>query len=166
MGDVQLCSGQSNMEWQLDLTAGFEEELAVWPIRTSDCFRWAIRSPSREQGENINDLGREFAKRPVHSRAWVTISWGIGAETGVPVGLIAAVGRYRHRGLDQLVDDAAVGLSATASGKSFVDAYASVRFCGVPACARRRHPRERWYDPRLPRGSGLGMKCRKVVWLE
>ncbi|MCH7225900.1 sialate O-acetylesterase [Haloferula sp. A504] len=90
-GDVYLCSGQSNMEWEMDLVAGFADEYA-------DDNNPHIRHIAIERTMSPTPLDE-----PVIEHAWATTNpadipdfTGVGylfareihARTGVPVGLL------------------------------------------------------------------------------
>jgi len=90
VGDVWLCSGQSNMEWRLDPTTGCEAEIAasanpnIRLLSVGDKIAF-------EELEDI-DSGQWVECTPETSRHFSAVGYWFGkfiqAETGVPVGLI------------------------------------------------------------------------------
>ena len=88
VGDVWLCSGQSNMEWRLDLTAGYEEELAVLANPNIRLLSVGDKIAFEEQ-EDIND-GTWVVSSPETSGSFSGVGYYFGkfieAETGVPEG--------------------------------------------------------------------------------
>jgi sialate O-acetylesterase len=92
IGDVWLCSGQSNMEWPVSLSAEPDLEIsnAVYPeIRLFTVPRHMAASP---QNDLAGGRWEECSPRTIHSFSAAGYFFGrdIHRETGVPVGLIQA----------------------------------------------------------------------------
>ena len=158
VGDVWLCSGQSNMEWRLDLTAGYEEELAVLANPNIRLLSVGDKIAFEEQGD-IND-GTWVVRSPETSGSFSGVGYYFGkfieAETGVPVGLIDS--SWGGTDIETWTSWSTMQQFSPFSdsvGKSFVDAYAS----GSSILRHYLHAlgddigdRERWYDPKVCRG--------------
>ena len=90
VGDVWLCSGQSNMEWRLDPTTGCEAEIAASANPNIRLLSVGDKIAFEEQ-EDI-ESGQWVACTPETSRVFSAVGYWFGkfiqAETGVPVGLI------------------------------------------------------------------------------
>lgn len=90
VGDVWLCSGQSNMEWRLDPTTGCEAEIAASANPNIRLLSVGHQVAYEEQ-EDLKS-GRWVVCGPETSRIFSAVGYYFGkfiqAETGVPVGLI------------------------------------------------------------------------------
>lgn len=89
IGEVWLCSGQSNMEWTLAMTPGIEEDIAAADdpeIRVFTVMRTPVASPAAEP-----DGAWEIAS-PVRAGGFSAVAWffarRLRAKLGCPVGLI------------------------------------------------------------------------------
>lgn len=90
LGDVWLCSGQSNMEWPLGSTTGCEEEIAA-----STCPELRLltveKAVSPDEKEDLK-AGSWVECKPETARSFSAVAYYFGKfirqETGVPVGLI------------------------------------------------------------------------------
>ena len=89
VGDVWICSGQSNMAWPVKAAANAQEE-----IRRSDDPKLRLFTvPHRVSGEPLADVtGRWVAAEPATVPSFSAVAFYFGAELrrvyGVPVGLI------------------------------------------------------------------------------
>jgi len=90
VGDVWLCSGQSNMEWRLDPTTGCEAEIAASANPNIRLLSVGDKIAFEEQDDI--DSGQWVECTPETSRVFSAVGYYFGkfiqAETGVPVGLI------------------------------------------------------------------------------
>lgn len=154
VGDVWLCSGQSNMEWRLDPTTDCKAEIAASANPNIRLLSVGHKVAFEEQ-EDI-DSGQWVECTPETSRIFSAVGYYFGkfiqAETGVPVGLISSTwggtdietwtswGAMRTTpGYDRY---AAKGSPREAIGKE-LNGYLAY----VSALKNDRGDRERWYDP-------------------
>lgn len=90
VGDVWLCSGQSNMEWRLDPTTGCEAEIAASANPNLRLLSVGDKIAFEEQSDI--ESGEWVECTPATSRVFSAVGYWFGkfiqAETGVPVGLI------------------------------------------------------------------------------
>lgn len=90
LGDVWLCSGQSNMEWPLDLTTGCEEEIAA-SANPNLRLLTVEKAVSPDEMEDLKG-GAWVECTPETSRGFSAVAYYFGKfvqrETGVPIGLI------------------------------------------------------------------------------
>ena len=90
VGDVWLCSGQSNMEWRLDPTTDCEAEIAASANPNIRLLSVGDKIAFEEQDDI--DSGRWVECTPETSRVFSAVGYWFGkfihTETGVPVGLI------------------------------------------------------------------------------
>ena len=91
VGEVWVCSGQSNMAWPLSRTEGAKEELAE--LVNPRLFLYTVRR--RVSGEPVHAAGGKWARASPKSVAgFSAVAYYFGkqlrAELGVPVGLIHA----------------------------------------------------------------------------
>lgn len=90
VGDVWLCSGQSNMEWRLDPTTGCETEIAS--SANPDIRLLSVGDKIAFEEQEDIDSGQWVECKPETSRVFSAVGYYFGkfihAETGVPVGLI------------------------------------------------------------------------------
>jgi sialate O-acetylesterase len=89
VGDVWICSGQSNMAWPVRAAANAEEEIR----RSKDPRLRLFTVPRRVSGEPLADVtGRWVAAEPNTVASFSAVAFFFGAELrrgqGVPVGLI------------------------------------------------------------------------------
>ena len=105
IGDVWLCSGQSNMEWPLDMTEGSAEEIAA-----SSCPAIRLLTVGRnctpDEQEDIAAGSWEECS-PETSPDFSAVAYYFGRfvyrQTGVPVGPCGQfLGRNGHRAVDKL----------------------------------------------------------------
>jgi len=90
VGDVWLCSGQSNMEWRLEPTTGCKAEIAA-SANPNIRLLTVAKTIAFEEQRDI-DKGSWVECTPETSRRFSAVGYYFGkfiqAETGVPVGLI------------------------------------------------------------------------------
>ena len=90
VGDVWLCSGQSNMEWRLDPTTDCEAEIAASANPNIRLLSVGDKIAFEEQDDI--ESGRWVECTPETSRVFSAVGYWFGkfihTETGVPVGLI------------------------------------------------------------------------------
>ncbi len=91
VGEVWVCSGQSNMEWPVNRSAGAEEEAA----RPADADLRFLVVPHRVSGEPQQEFDArwvEASPTSVPSFSAVALAFGreLRASLGVPVGLVRA----------------------------------------------------------------------------
>ena len=90
LGDVWLCSGQSNMEWPLDPTTGCEEEIAA-SANPNLRLLTVEKAVSPDEMEDLKG-GAWVECTPETSRSFSAVAYYFGKfvqrETGVPIGLI------------------------------------------------------------------------------
>lgn len=90
VGDVWLCSGQSNMEWRLDPTTGCEAEIAASANPNIRLLSVGDRIAFEEQTDIAS--GSWVVCTPETSRVFSAVGYWFGkfvqAETDVPVGLV------------------------------------------------------------------------------
>jgi len=91
VGDVWICSGQSNMAWPVNAASNAEEEIQ----RSKDPELRLFTVPHRVSGEPLADVtGRWVAAGPDTVASFSAVAFFFGAEMrrahGVPVGLIHA----------------------------------------------------------------------------
>lgn len=90
IGDVWLCSGQSNMEWRLDPTIGCREEIATSANAEIRLLSVGDKIAFDEQADIVS--GEWVECTPETSRTFSAVGYYFGkfihAQTGVPIGLI------------------------------------------------------------------------------
>lgn len=90
VGDVWLCSGQSNMEWRLDPTTGCQEEIAASADPEIRLLSVGDKIAFDEQGDIVS--GEWVECTPETSRTFSAVGYYFGkfihARAGVPIGLI------------------------------------------------------------------------------
>jgi sialate O-acetylesterase len=124
VGDVWLCSGQSNMEWALRNSAGADAEIQAAPFNQIHHFKiprsWATvpsdtlaggtwQTATREQLGEFSGVGWYFAKK-IHS------------TTGVPIGLINAT--WGGSKIEAWMSPAALGTSSEATQSALMKSVA------------------------------------------
>ena len=154
VGDVWLCSGQSNMEWRLDPTTGCEAEIASSANPNIRLLSVGDKIAFEEQ-EDI-DSGQWVECKPETSRVFSAVGYWFGkfiqAETGVPVGLIDS----SWGGTDIETWTSWDVMRTTKDYAQYADARSPLEAIGVgmknyrayqAALKDDRGNRERWYAP-------------------
>lgn len=158
VGDVWLCSGQSNMEWRMDPTTGCEAEIAASDNPNIRLLTVGKRVAFEEQEDIAGNSWEECG--PATSRVFSAVGYWFGkfiqAETGVPVGLINSswggtdietwIGWPVMRTMPEYAAHAGSASPAAAIGRKTIHSYNAY----LAALSDDRGDRERWYDPAVP----------------
>ena len=154
VGDVWLCSGQSNMEWRLDPTTGCETEIVS--SANPDIRLLSVGDKIAFEEQEDIDSGQWVECKPETSRVFSAVGYYFGkfihAETGVPVGLIDSswggtdIETWTSWNIMRTTKDyaqyadARSPLEASGAGMKNYRAYQA-------ALKNDRGDRERWYAP-------------------
>lgn len=157
VGDVWLCSGQSNMEWRLDPTTNCEEEIAGAENPHLRLLSVGDRIAFEEQ-EDI-ESGAWAECTPETARLFSAVGYYFGkfiqAETNIPVGLIDS----SWGGTDIETWTSWEAMRTTADYDRYADKRSPREAIGKglkryldyeAALNNDRGDRERWYDPQVP----------------
>lgn len=154
VGDVWLCSGQSNMEWRLDPTTGCKAEIASSANPNIRLLSVGDKIAFEEQDDI--DSGHWVECTPETARQFSAVGYYFGkfiqAETGVPVGLIDS----SWGGTDietwtswnaMLTTPDYVQYAGKSSPREAIGNRMKKYLAYKAALKDDRGDRERWYDP-------------------